>query len=81
MPRWDRVMQEYGLHNPDLRDPAPLRWFAGGLMPMRATIVPALPTVLTVSVDGRELSLVPLTALLASDPDVADLRRRSATHP
>jgi transcriptional regulator with XRE-family HTH domain len=81
MPRWDSVMQEYGWHNADLRHPAPLRWFAGGLIPMRATIVPKLPPVLKVTVDDRELSLVPHTTLLASDPDVADLRRRSASAP
>ncbi|MBB2941399.1 hypothetical protein FB565_001103 [Actinoplanes lutulentus] len=40
--------------------------------------VPRLPAVLTVTVAGYQLPVVPLTVLLETNADVADLRRRSA---
>jgi hypothetical protein len=38
--------------------------------------VPALAAALSVRVDGRELPVVPLRALVRDDPDVAELARR-----
>ncbi|WP_433829688.1 helix-turn-helix domain-containing protein [Actinoplanes sp. CA-015351] len=79
MPRWDDRLHQYVGQNPWLDHPAPRRWLAGGLIEMRISIVPRLPVVLTVTVTGYQLPVVPLTVLLETNPDVADLRRRSAT--
>jgi transcriptional regulator with XRE-family HTH domain len=73
--RWSDRWQDYLDPVPADR-PGPMRWQVNGVWELRVALVDERPEQVAIRLGGLELAVPPLTDLLASDPDVAELADR-----